>query len=182
VLSRRLLVLNDDDRDTYTLLLENLQRDLSPGHALEEILVEKIAMSYWRLTIAYGYEAELGRLRSEFLVVADRMGRYANTIHRQLLAAMNELERLQRRGLGEALPAPITVDVSVNDGREELTDGLHVPHASLPSLGALSIASGRLIGSGIPAETGTALLSNDDATPFCETNPPLENSREPDPS
>lgn len=183
VLSRRLLVLKDDDTQTYTLLLENLRRDLNPGNALEEILVEKIAMAYWRLHIAYAYEAEFGRSRGEFLIVADRMGRYANTIHRQLLAAMNELERLQRRRLGEAVPAPITIDVNVNDEREDLTNELHAPQVSLPSMGAISVpASGRLIGSGTPEANGTALLADDETTPFCETNPPLSNSCEPDPS
>lgn len=180
VLSRRLLVLGNDDRDTYSLLLENLRRDLNPGNALEEILIEKIAMAYWRLHIAFGYEAEFGRSRGEFLVVADRMGRYANTIHRQLLAAMNELERLQRRRLGEAVPAPITVEVSVNDEREELTDGLQLPQASLPSLGAFSVpASGRLIGSGTSDVAGTILLSSGEATQFCETNPPIGNASKP---
>ena len=151
--------------------------------ALEEILVEKIAMAYWRLHIAYGYEAEFARSRGEFLVVADRMGRYANTIHRQLLAAMNELERLQRRRLGEAVPAPIAVDVNVNDEKGEFTDELPGPQARSLSLGALSDpVSKRLIGSGTPDASGTVLLSNDEATPFCETNPKLENSREPDAS
>ncbi|MGA9507686.1 MAG: hypothetical protein WBV55_03460, partial [Candidatus Sulfotelmatobacter sp.] len=101
VLSQRLVVLNENDAQTYTLLLENLRRDLNPGNGLEEILIEKIAMAYWRLSIAYGYEAEFARSRHEFIVVADRMGRYANTIHRQLLQAMNELERLQRRRTGK---------------------------------------------------------------------------------
>jgi hypothetical protein len=162
VLSQRLVVLKDDDTETYTLLLENLRRDLNPANALEEILVEKIAMAYWRLHIAFSYEAEFARSRGEFLVVADRMGRYANTIHRQLLAAMNELERLQRRRLGEAVPAPITVDVNINNEAEEWSDDLHVSHASVPSLGALSVpASERLIGSGTDA-AGTPLLSKDE--------------------
>jgi hypothetical protein len=52
-----------------------------------------------------------------------------------------------------------------------LTDELPVPQARLLSLGALSV----------PA-SGTVLLSNDEATPFCETNPKPENSREPDAS
>jgi len=34
VLSQRLVVLNDNDGQTYTLLLENLRRDLNPRNAL----------------------------------------------------------------------------------------------------------------------------------------------------
>ena len=181
VLSRRLLVLNDDDRQTYALLLENLERDLNPRNAPEQIVVEQIAMCYWRLQIAYGYEAEFARKRGEFLAVVDRMGRYANTIHRQLLSAMNELERLQRRRLGEAVPPPIAVEVNVNDESEQLTDSIHMPQESLPSLRALSgRASARLIGSETPEPTGAAPVPPDEATSFCETNPPIENTREPD--
>jgi len=172
VLSQRLVVLKDDDSQTYTLLLENLRRDLSSDNALEEILIEKIAMAYWRLHVAYGYEAEFARSRREFLVVADRMGRYANTIHRQLLAAMNELERLQRRRLGETVPAPIAVDVNVNEPNENLADELHARDANLNSLASFSVpASVRLIGTGISETAGGTLLSNGECKQFCETNP-----------
>jgi hypothetical protein len=178
VLSQRLLVLNDHDGQTYTLLLENLWRDLNPGNALEEILVEKIAMAYWRLHIAYGYEAELARSRNEFIVVADRIGRYANTIHRQLLQAINELERLQRRRNGEAVPAPINVDVNVHALEERLTDGREGPWDLPHCVGNGSTqARGRLIGIGNPAIASNnppASLSSDAAEQFCETNPPLD--------
>lgn len=174
VLSQRLPVLKEDDSQTYTLLLENLRRDLNPGNALEEILVEKIAMAYWRLHIAYGYEAEFARSRGEFIVVADRMGRYTNTIHRQLLQAMNELERLQRRRGGEAVPAPVNIAVNLNGLEEELTDG---PRASwdLSRVDSPStLVPARLIGTGSPAAAGNdqaASFSSDAAVQFCETNP-----------
>lgn len=174
VLSQRLVVLNDNDGQTYTLLLENLRHDLNPGNALEEILVEKIAMAYWRLHIAYGYEAEFARSRQEFIIVADRMGRYANTIHRQLLQAMNELERLQRRRNGEAVPAPINVDVNVNALENGWTDG---PWDSHRVGSGSTLAPGRLIGTrdlAIASNSQPASFSSDAAVQFCETNPPLD--------
>ncbi len=178
VLSQRLVVLNENDGQTYTLLLENLQRDLNPGNALEEILVEKIAMAYWRLHIAYGYEAEFAHSRNEFIVVTDRMGRYANTIHRQLLQSMNELERIQRRRNGEAVPAPINVDVNVNALEEGLTDGRGGPWDLSHRVGSGStLAPARLIGARDRAIAGNnqpASFSSDDAEQFCETNPPLD--------
>ena len=178
VLSQRLVVLNNNDGQTYTLLLENLRRDLNPWNALEEILVEKIAMAYWRLHIAYGYEAEFARSRHEFMIVADRMGRYANTIHRQLLQAMNELERLQRRRNGEAVPAPINVDVNVNALDEGSTDGREGPWDLSHRVGSGStLAPGRLIGThdlAIASNNQPASFSTDAAVQFCETNPPLD--------
>jgi hypothetical protein len=113
-------------------------------------------MGYWRLHVVYGYDAEFARSRNGFIVVAERIGRYANTIHRQLLQALNELERLQRRRGGEAVPAPINIDVNLNGLEEELTDG---PQASwdLSCVGSLStLVPGRLIGTGslqLPAMT-----------------------------
>jgi len=145
---------------------------------LEEILVEKIAMAYWRLHIAYGYEAEFARSRNEFLVVADRMGRYANTIHRQLLQAMNELERLQRRRNGEAVPAPINIDVNLNALEEGLTDGREGLWDVSHRVGSGStLAPGRLVGTRDPAIASNnqpASFSSDAAEQFCETNPPLD--------
>lgn len=174
VLSQRLPVLHEHDSQTYTLLLENLRRDLNPGNALEEILVEKIAMAYWRLHIAYGYEAEFARSRGEFIMVAERMGRYANTIHRQLLQAMNELERLQRRRGGEAVPPPVNIDVNVNGLEEELTDGPQ-PSRDLSRFASLStLVPGRLVGTGSLVVAGNdqaASFSSDEAVHFCETNP-----------
>ena len=38
--------------------------------------------------------------------------RYETALERQLFRAMNQLERLQRRQLGENIPAPLTMEVS----------------------------------------------------------------------
>ncbi|HUC84844.1 MAG TPA: hypothetical protein VL970_06610 [Candidatus Acidoferrales bacterium] len=44
--------------------------------------------------------------------VLDKIVRYETKLERQLHRAMNQLERLQRRRLGEAVPPPLAVDLS----------------------------------------------------------------------
>lgn len=44
--------------------------------------------------------------------VLDKIMRYETKLERQLHRAMNQLERLQRRRLGEAVPPPLAVDIS----------------------------------------------------------------------
>ncbi|MGD1089878.1 MAG: hypothetical protein ABR955_14320, partial [Verrucomicrobiota bacterium] len=44
--------------------------------------------------------------------VLERLMRYETMLHRQLHRDMNQLERLQRIRLGEAVPPPLTMEVS----------------------------------------------------------------------
>lgn len=44
--------------------------------------------------------------------VLDKIMRYETTLQRQLYRAMNQLERIQRMRQGEAVPAPLTMEVS----------------------------------------------------------------------
>jgi len=44
--------------------------------------------------------------------VLEKILRYETALERQLFRAMNQLERLQRRRLGENIPAPLTMDIS----------------------------------------------------------------------
>jgi hypothetical protein len=44
----------------------------------------------------------------------DKILRYETALERQLFRAMTELERLQRRRLGENAPPPVTAEVSVS--------------------------------------------------------------------
>jgi len=44
--------------------------------------------------------------------VLDKILRYETALERQLFRAMNQLERLQRRRLGESVPPPLTMEVS----------------------------------------------------------------------
>src|SRR5437763_8794656 len=61
VLSSRLMVFKDGEGAMFEMLMANLRLDLCPANTLEEILVEKIGLGYWRLHIAYGYEADFAR-------------------------------------------------------------------------------------------------------------------------
>jgi hypothetical protein len=109
-----LLVFEDGDREPFTHLLESLCDDLQPANTCEQILVEQLAMNYWRLHLAYGYEATVLRTPGRFLACCDRSGRYANTIHPQLIEDMAQLERLQRLRKGDAVPSPINVTLDLN--------------------------------------------------------------------
>jgi CRISPR/Cas system-associated endonuclease Cas1 len=52
-----------ENPDEFNALLDDLKTQLAPEGTLEEMLVEKIAVSYWRLRRAYRYE--VGRIRDE---------------------------------------------------------------------------------------------------------------------
>ena len=52
-----------ENPEEFNTLLEDLKAQLAPEGTLEEMLVEKIAVAYWRLRRAYRYE--VGLIRSE---------------------------------------------------------------------------------------------------------------------
>lgn len=80
---------------------------------VEEVLVEKIAQEYWRLSVAAWHEAEQLGLENPFSKVGVySLLRYQTTINRQLFQAMNQLERLQRLRKGENVPAPLNLQIA----------------------------------------------------------------------
>jgi hypothetical protein len=113
LLSKRLPFLFGRSKKQFSRLLRSLQQDLEPVGTLEEVLVEKIAQEYWRLSVAAWHEAEdLSREKPFQHTSIDRILRYQTTTNRQLFQAMNQLERLQRLRKGEDVPAPMTMQVS----------------------------------------------------------------------
>jgi hypothetical protein len=123
----------------FKKFLAVLQEDLAPVGALEEILVEKIAICCWRQRRVLKCEAGMAaydlasklRFNKLFGVIndpilertnrhltlplsekLDRLLRYETSVHRQLVYAINQLERLQRSRKGENVPAPVAVQVS----------------------------------------------------------------------
>jgi|NGEPerStandDraft_6_1074524.scaffolds.fasta_scaffold19325_5 hypothetical protein len=140
-----------EDAAEFYELLSGLHRDLAPVGTLEEMLVEKIAVCWWRQKRALRCEA--GMIRRAFVPIPqppplpnedelvrlfgqqiihkpnselapikdhlslplgadlDRILRYETTIQRQLVYAINQLERLQRARRGEHIPAPLSVQL-----------------------------------------------------------------------
>jgi len=125
LLAKRLLAPGATNGDAWAHLLESLREDWRPEGTLEEILLERIAMGYWRLHTVYAYEVDFARSPQEFFGSIDRTGRYATSINRQLTQDLNQLERLQRQRKGEFIPAPIALDVTVSDsdpGNEDVVN------------------------------------------------------------
>ena len=133
VLTSTLLIkegLGAEDPAEFRELLEALRQDLEPFGMLEEIMVEKIAVCCWRQKRALRCEA--GAIRREFSLhgppansgftadylslpsdsYLERILRYETTIQRQLVHAIDQLERSQRTRRGEQVPAPLSVQVS----------------------------------------------------------------------
>ena len=143
----------EEGRAEFDELHSALILDLAPVGMLEELLVEKIAVCWWRQKRALRWEGELASRPSKELINAikegneifrragigeveidekmdswagyakdrpslhsgaemDRILRYETTIQRQLVYAINQLERLQRARKGEHVPAPVSVQVS----------------------------------------------------------------------
>ena len=50
---------------------------------------------------------------SDVRILNDSLGRYETSLERKLYNAMHELERLQRKRQGEAVPAPLAADLNV---------------------------------------------------------------------
>jgi hypothetical protein len=148
ILASALLITNEEGSEyaaEFNELVGGLRQDLAPVGTLEEMLVEKIAVCWWRQKRALKCEAGMvqrafirrrGRIALELMEDAmdaessreraairdhlwlplgddlDRILRYETTVQRQLVYAINQLERLQRSRKGEIVPAPVNVQVS----------------------------------------------------------------------
>jgi hypothetical protein len=133
--------LGAEDTTQFEELLGGLRLDLKPVGALEGMLVEKIAVCWWRQQRALRCEAGLvrrqfadfeggpnskkapiddpadrrpipGALSLPWGPGLDLILRYEISVQRQLAYAVNQLERLQRARKGEHVPAPVSVQVS----------------------------------------------------------------------
>lgn len=118
-----------EDRAEYESVLWAVADSLQPDGALEEMLVERVATTYWRMRRLF--DAERQEMKpSEVLdmmpfstnhapLVSDRVQnlmRYEAHLDRCLFRAIHELQRLQAARRGEAVAAPIAVEVNTSGG------------------------------------------------------------------
>jgi len=113
-----------------------LREALEPRDALEEQLVERIALCAWRLRRASRVEAEMinafldpkPRIHDTFMATVfdlaspdmTALSRYEVALDNAMRRALTTLERRQARRRGEAVPAPIEVTVSGFEASEDI--------------------------------------------------------------
>jgi len=136
LLSKEVL-LKEDDPKLFEELANGISDVLQPVGKMEEILVDRIISSTWRLRRAIqvergtmqwfkeyddmfsdfggGGDKELKKIKEMIDNGAiERTIRYENSIERSLFKALHELERLQARRNGKNVPLPIPVDVETS--------------------------------------------------------------------
>lgn len=134
--------LTEYEVDLYQDVFQQLEDDYKPDNAIEEMLVERVAVNYVKLFRLQKSETEylksvfdprIVRLNNDATdlmttVVAkgytpklpdtaiERLSstysRYETTIENRLYRALHELERIRRMKAGEQITAPITADVA----------------------------------------------------------------------
>ena len=113
------LLLTSESRDRYNFLLSGLCEHFKPIGTLEEVLVEKIAVTIWRyrrLISTETAEIKVGANPLDFVsnsdsTVLNRFPRYEASIERGLDRTLMQLERIQRMRRGQPVPPPIKVDI-----------------------------------------------------------------------
>jgi hypothetical protein len=150
------VTIEGEDPKKFEAFRDDILESLCPQGAIEEQLAEHIVLCWWRLRRVSRMEADIvaeehrdadefnansigtGNTRGAGFVAAkliaepfQNLSRYETTIERSLQRALHELERWQARRKGEAVMAPIAVDVthSAGDGHEPAT-GVTIEHAN----------------------------------------------------
>jgi hypothetical protein len=114
------VLLKSESRSEYDSLLNGLQEYLKPEGALEEILVEKLAVLFWRYrrliaTETNEVETGGGSVNVDFCpdsIILGRFPRYEASIDRSFDRTFTQLERFQRMRLGQPVAPPLKVDIS----------------------------------------------------------------------
>ena len=130
------VLLRSEDEAALIELREQLIAELQPEGAFEEILVERIVSSLWRLNRAIKIETKYieaqfnnvtGSQKGVGVFIAANTSevglhnvwlnliRYETTIERQIYKAMHELQRVKMERDGAKPPAPIAIDIDMSN-------------------------------------------------------------------
>ena len=139
LLSKAIVVKDFERQSDYDRLLSGLVEHYEPDGPVEFMLVEKIAVAWWRLirvalaeagtiienhtkderlekiTSLLGLEDLEDKPSQKDLLPypqdASHLLRYETTFERQFYKAMDQIERMQRTRKGEAVPPPINLNI-----------------------------------------------------------------------
>jgi hypothetical protein len=127
----RKIISFDENEPDFVAFLDDIHASFDPADAVEEHLVERIAICAWRLRRLYRVEVEMFDAfhepepqRLEDLVLGNifevrpenmaRLSRYEISVDRALHRAFVMLERRQARRRGESVPAPVEVAITAD--------------------------------------------------------------------
>jgi hypothetical protein len=115
--------LNSEDAESLGAIEEEFVAHLKPVGRLEEVLVEKLALTYLRMyrcaqaEAHYNIPASAPQANSfgqdKFVRMVGLYDLYDARLTNQFLKLLHEIERLQRLRAGEEVPPPIVADVNV---------------------------------------------------------------------
>jgi hypothetical protein len=120
-------LLSDEQAEDFEALRKSLMEDFAPIGEVEIQLAGYMIINLWRLKRVPRFEQTLFEVSEgqkpgdAFIRNAPAIAtctRYEASISRDLQRSAIQLERLQARRRGEAVPAPIAVNVTVTDGIE----------------------------------------------------------------
>lgn len=116
----KVIVLKGESRPEFNSLLNGLRNDLEPEGTLEELLVDKLAATIWRLRRLMIVDGQKTQKGPEFLQFSDfglvpnpiDLLRYESNLERTFDRTLIQLERLQRIRKGQPVPPILNVSVS----------------------------------------------------------------------
>lgn len=127
ILSREVVINTEwykEKREVYDLVSRSFVETLQPVGTLEEVLVERITTTYWRMRRLLEAENDVTagaddsfRYGKTVYLAGDRaqnVARYEAHLDRCLFRAIHELQRLQAARRGELVAAPIVVEVNTS--------------------------------------------------------------------
>jgi hypothetical protein len=111
------VLVRGESAELYEQLRTNLYAECAPSGEMETFLVGIIASCMWRWTRAikvdHGDRIILANDVNS-VTSSQSFSRYETMIERKLYRAMHELERLQRKRLGEDVPPPLAINMDLS--------------------------------------------------------------------